>query len=42
MAFGVNFIPLTPAAQLPSRRVSLADTTNTSANFSSEEANKAM
>lgn len=42
MAFGVKFIPLTPAAQLPSRRVSLADTTNTSAHFPCQEANKAI
>jgi len=42
MAFGVKFIPLTPAAQFPSRRGSLADITNTSAHFSNEEVNKAF
>lgn len=42
MAFGIKFIPLTPAAQLPSRRGSLAAITNTSTHFPSEEVTKAM
>lgn len=42
MAFGVKFIPLTPAPQLPSRRGSLGDITNASAYFTSEEVDKAM
>ena len=42
MAFGIKFTPLTPAAQLPSRRGSLADVTNTSAHLPNEEVNKAM
>jgi len=42
MAFGVKFIPLKPAAHLPSRRGSLVDVTNASAHFSSEEVNRAI
>jgi hypothetical protein len=40
MAFGIKFTPLTPAAQLPSRRGSLANITNASTHFPSEEATK--
>jgi len=43
MAFGVKFIPLTPAARLqPSRRGSLVDITNTSTHLPSQEVNKAI
>lgn len=42
MAFGIKFTPLTPAAQLPSRRGSLVEVTNASTHFSGEEVNKAM
>ncbi|KAF8803985.1 hypothetical protein BYT27DRAFT_7194705 [Phlegmacium glaucopus] len=42
MAFGIKFTPLTPAAQLPSRRDSLADVTNASMHFPTEEVTKAI